>query len=597
MVIVHYTCTISKVTHLFHFRLYVITISLFLFYVNRKKDVALYLLKCDADVNIQAKNGCTAFDMASLIDDVDTDLLRLLAAKAMAVNKVDKSKKHWPKQNGMTPPIQADPGLDDQPKSGLKPNKRMNNYVDPVQTTSSITSYETMWLETQKSASMYTLDLNPVSSTLKSETLKPVIPPFLPQPSFALDGPNHPRKPVSARNPSLDNSMPSPVRQIKKPVMFLPSNKSTSNLSSSPVSPSSSARFTNGGSNPSPASSGEYNGNNVFLVNPNLPVPSKPASSTSPFIPPHTPSRLFMPRKPSSVPLAFRTASNTTSPNSSTSGSSSITPQRSHGRSTSSKGSTTSTLTPSPSPTPGKVCILYICSYYTNTHTHTITNTRESLYATLFIILHQHMPLPSQIPDPLFTLKNINMHSITIGREGLFTVYMFTIIHQHSHYYQGGSVHWYMFTMIHQHSRYYQGLSVHCVYVHYYTSTLTLLPGVVCSLCICSLLYINTHAITKEGLFTGICSLLYINTHAITKEGLFTDELSGILKKLSLEKYQPMFEEQEGKERQQFLDTMTSFQSTLKARVPSEAGRSLVEALNIRQVHDPTVPGSKSRSS
>ena len=57
-------------------------------------------------------------------------------------------------------------------------------------------------------------------------------------------------------------------------------------------------------------------------------------------------------RKP---PISAVFASNTTSPNSSTSGSSSVTPIRSHGRSTSSKESTTSTLTPSPSPTPGKV--------------------------------------------------------------------------------------------------------------------------------------------------------------------------------------------------------------------------------------------------
>lgn len=33
---------------------------------------------------------------------MDTDLLRLLAAKAMTVNKVDKSKKHWSKQNGVS---------------------------------------------------------------------------------------------------------------------------------------------------------------------------------------------------------------------------------------------------------------------------------------------------------------------------------------------------------------------------------------------------------------------------------------------------------------------------------------------------------------
>ena len=33
----------------------------------RKKVVAKYLINAGADVQIQAKNGCTAFDMASLI--------------------------------------------------------------------------------------------------------------------------------------------------------------------------------------------------------------------------------------------------------------------------------------------------------------------------------------------------------------------------------------------------------------------------------------------------------------------------------------------------------------------------------------------------
>lgn len=32
-----------------------------------KKQVAMFLLNAGADVSIQAKNGCTAFDMASLI--------------------------------------------------------------------------------------------------------------------------------------------------------------------------------------------------------------------------------------------------------------------------------------------------------------------------------------------------------------------------------------------------------------------------------------------------------------------------------------------------------------------------------------------------
>lgn len=93
---------------------------------------------------------------------------------------------------------------------------------------------------------------------------------------------------------------------------------------------------------------GDYQQNGFFW--------SQSTRSPAMFAPRNPPQRSFYSnRKPASVPAAFKTTSNTTSPNSSTSGSSSITPQRSHGRSTSSKGSTTSTLTPSPSPTPGKV--------------------------------------------------------------------------------------------------------------------------------------------------------------------------------------------------------------------------------------------------
>ena len=35
----------------------------------RKKQVAVFLLNVGADVSVQAKNGCTAFDMASLIGE------------------------------------------------------------------------------------------------------------------------------------------------------------------------------------------------------------------------------------------------------------------------------------------------------------------------------------------------------------------------------------------------------------------------------------------------------------------------------------------------------------------------------------------------
>ncbi|KAL3858771.1 hypothetical protein ACJMK2_009024 [Sinanodonta woodiana] len=517
-----------------------------------KKAVAVFLINVGADVTIQARNGCTAFDMASLIDDVDTDLLRLLADRTLKISKGEKSgkSKHWSKQNGsavMT--INADPMLDEQPKSGLKgwlnrlsnrfrnlkigrtfnsnrltplshdttssdslidltskpsmqspklaPKKTNNFMMDSAMASSSITSYDTMLKETQKSASQYTLNINPPHSPMSKETLKPVIPPLLPQPSFALDGDERSRRTMSTRKgpPSIssDSTVSSQGRPLLRPMKFL---QSASNLSSSQISPTSSGRYTN--SHPSPNSSGDYQQSDLFvpLASPAYPINagSLPYSSTrSPiFFPSSTPSRLTMPRKSaSSIPSAFRTASNTTSPNSSTSGSSSITPQRSsRSKGTSSKGSTTSTLTPSPSPTPGKFA-------------------------------DENGPM----------LGSVNEH-----------------------------------------------------------------------------------------------------------EGGLNDELSGILKKLSLEKYNPIFEEQEvdmeafltltdddlrelgissidsrrqiltaitelntgkGRERQQFHDTMTTFQTTLKARIPSEAGSegTTLARLAAESHNAPLVNSDKSRSS
>lgn len=39
----------------------------FFFQIDRKKAVAIFLINAGAEVSTQAKNGCTAFDMASLI--------------------------------------------------------------------------------------------------------------------------------------------------------------------------------------------------------------------------------------------------------------------------------------------------------------------------------------------------------------------------------------------------------------------------------------------------------------------------------------------------------------------------------------------------
>ncbi|XP_067911771.1 ankyrin repeat and SAM domain-containing protein 6-like [Heterodontus francisci] len=55
------------------------------------KDVVKYLLKQGADVNLHAKNGVTAFDLVMLLNDPDTELVRLLASVCMQVDK-EKSK-------------------------------------------------------------------------------------------------------------------------------------------------------------------------------------------------------------------------------------------------------------------------------------------------------------------------------------------------------------------------------------------------------------------------------------------------------------------------------------------------------------------------
>ncbi|XP_005754275.1 ankyrin repeat and SAM domain-containing protein 6 isoform X1 [Pundamilia nyererei] len=55
------------------------------------KDIVKYLLNQGADVNLRAKNGYTAFDLVMLLNDPDTELVRLLASVCMQVDK-DKSK-------------------------------------------------------------------------------------------------------------------------------------------------------------------------------------------------------------------------------------------------------------------------------------------------------------------------------------------------------------------------------------------------------------------------------------------------------------------------------------------------------------------------
>lgn len=56
-----------------------------------RKEIAVYLISAGANVTVAAKSGCSAFDMASVIADVDSELYRLLAARAMPVTVPQQS--------------------------------------------------------------------------------------------------------------------------------------------------------------------------------------------------------------------------------------------------------------------------------------------------------------------------------------------------------------------------------------------------------------------------------------------------------------------------------------------------------------------------
>ncbi|KAM5299900.1 ankyrin repeat and SAM domain-containing protein 6 isoform 2-T2 [Ctenodactylus gundi] len=59
------------------------------------KEIVKYLLNRGADVTLRAKNGYTAFDLVMLLNDPDTELVRLLASVCMQVNK-DKGRSSHP---------------------------------------------------------------------------------------------------------------------------------------------------------------------------------------------------------------------------------------------------------------------------------------------------------------------------------------------------------------------------------------------------------------------------------------------------------------------------------------------------------------------
>ncbi|XP_004645294.2 ankyrin repeat and SAM domain-containing protein 6 [Octodon degus] len=267
------------------------------------KEIVKFLLNQGADVALRAKNGYTAFDLVMLLNDPDTELVRLLASVCMQVNK-DKGRPSHP------PPLPhtkvrepwSIPVLPDD-KGGLKSwwNRMSNRFrklklmqtlprglsinqplpfadePEPaLDSTMRATSQDKTDFPGLPTVAHMTKDNGPGSTRgekedallttmlrngapftrLPSDKLKAVIPPFLPPSSFELwssdrsracqNGKAEPMKTGLLQRASRGHAVGSggtdstPVRPVKFP-----------SLSRSPASPASSGNF-----NHSPHSSG-----------------------------------------------------------------------------------------------------------------------------------------------------------------------------------------------------------------------------------------------------------------------------------------------------------------------------------------------------
>ncbi|TRY69888.1 hypothetical protein DNTS_015350 [Danionella cerebrum] len=80
------------------------------------KEVVRFLLEQGADVNLRAKNGYSAFDLLMLLNDPDTELVRLLASVCMQVDK-ERSKSRGKSSMKRRPSLNLPPPDD---RGGLK---------------------------------------------------------------------------------------------------------------------------------------------------------------------------------------------------------------------------------------------------------------------------------------------------------------------------------------------------------------------------------------------------------------------------------------------------------------------------------------------
>uniref|UniRef100_A0A4W3KK71 NAD(+) ADP-ribosyltransferase n=1 Tax=Callorhinchus milii TaxID=7868 RepID=A0A4W3KK71_CALMI len=264
------------------------------------KDVVKYLLNQGADVNLRAKNGVTAFDLVMLLNDPDTELVRLLASVCMQVDKEkgkpksktlprSKSKlslnlpmppedkgglkswwnrmsnrfrrlkltrtlRHGFSTNRLAPfPDDPEVGFDSTMKASLKDDR--NNLS--VTRSSNIGNTETFKAWTGKNKDnglghtgaekddilLTTMLRNGAPFTrLPSDKLKAVIPPFLPPSNFELWNSDRTRSNTNdqTRWLYLFVSLQTSVSRMGRPVKLPP----IPNLTRSPGSPSNSGNFS-----------------------------------------------------------------------------------------------------------------------------------------------------------------------------------------------------------------------------------------------------------------------------------------------------------------------------------------------------------------
>ncbi|NP_001123839.1 ankyrin repeat and SAM domain-containing protein 6 [Xenopus tropicalis] len=278
------------------------------------KEVVIFLLNQGADVTLRAKNGYTAFDLVMLLNDPDTELVRLLASFCLQMDK-EKSKQKsksqllstMSKQSFTIPPPTED-------KAGLKSWwNRMSNRFRKLKLTQTLrhgfstnrlvpltenasASLDSMlrftsqpdassprrpdsttaWTATRKDSGLgstkienddilLTTMLNNGApfAKLPNDKLKAVIPPFLPPSNFDLwnsdrsrisrDGKmEQTRASMTPRHskPSFNSSGNSDITSVSR----TPRNVKFPSLPRSPTSPSNSGSF-----NHSPHSSGGAN--------------------------------------------------------------------------------------------------------------------------------------------------------------------------------------------------------------------------------------------------------------------------------------------------------------------------------------------------